>query len=680
MMQFNTAGQLAAFFPGIAGATDANGNATSGTGNFNSGGDGAYNPYGQVFNGYHQGTLFGRFSYDLSDTIDFYVQGTASEAYSFGWYFPQKIQPGTNQADIFYKNNPFLTAAQQTQLGNNNTNPTQLGTTQASNTFQLGEFLVGNGQTEINATGSVNRVLSMRTGFEGSIMNDRFKWELFYSHGENRLAVDLVNNQNLQHMYASEDAVLLPNGTVGCYAATQTATASAYANCVPFNAFGANSVSQSAFKYAFQTTDFHETNTLNDMGGGISGKVLDDWAGPITAALSGEARFSAYDVGSNQPASTFVNCAGLRICNPALPSYAQTITAGVHASQNVWEFALESEVPVLKDAPLIKSFDLNMAGRYTDYSVSGSVQTWKIGFNWNVVDSLRFRGTTSIDIRAPTLNDLFQPATLTQNVFNGDLHIPVTPATSPPSFVSYTTTFSTQGNANLVPEVARTYTVGAVWTPDFIPGLTVSLDYYRIHLNNAIASIGNSASIESICEASNGASIYCSIYQRPLPFSDHTTANETSRIFTFNLNAASTKTEGWDLESNYAWQMSDLVSDWTGSWNARLLATYEPVINNSVIAPGQPFTRSTDSSTRITWFLNYALNDWNFGVEDQWVSGFSQAGGPILPAGTPNFTSGLNNWVNPHVNSWNQVDLNVTRNFTMEGNDAWPPTSWSRTC
>ena len=469
-------------------------------------------------------------------------------------------------------------------------------------------------------------------------------------------------------MYASEDAVLTSSGTVACYAATQAATAAQYANCVPINPFGANSVSSSAFKYDFQTTDFHETNTLNDLGGQISGKVLDAWAGPITAALSGEARFSDYDVGSNQAASTFVNCTGLRICNPALPSYAQTVTAPLHASQNVWEFALETEVPVVKDLPLIQSFDLNMAGRYTDYSVSGSVQTWKIGFNWNVVDSLRFRGTTSIDIRAPTLNDLFQPATLTQNVFNGDLHIPV-PNTNPQQYASYTTTYSTQGNSALVPEVARTYTVGAVWTPDFIQGLTVSLDYYRIHLNNAIGSIAPSSTIQSICESSGGTSIYCANYQRPLPFSDHTTANETTRIYTFNLNTASQKTEGWDFETNYGWQMSDLVDDWKGSWNTRLLATYQPVINNSVLYPGAPFTRIPDPSTRITWFLNYSLNDWSVGIEDEWVSGFSQVAGPVLPAGSAQAASGLNNWVNPHVNSWNQVDLNISRNFALDGAD-----------
>jgi outer membrane receptor protein involved in Fe transport len=359
-----------------------------------------------------------------------------------------------------------------------------------------------------------------------------------------------------------------------------------------------------------------------------------------------------------------VDCTGLRICNPALPSWAQSIIQPVHASQNVWEFAAEAEVPVIKDVPLIQSFDLNMAGRYTDYSVSGSVQTWKVGFNWNVVDSFRFRGTTSIDIRAPTLDDLFRPATLVQNVFT-DLHVP----TGPSTFQSNTTTFSSQGNPNLVPEVARTYTVGAVWTPGYIPGLTVSLDYFRIHLANAIGSIAPSTTIQTLCEASNGTSIYCNNYQRPLPFSDHTSANFATKLFTFNLNTASTKTEGWDFEANYAWDMADIVQDWKGSWTGRLLATYQPVINNSVLIPGQPFTRSIDSSTRITWFLNYTLNDWSLGIQDEWVSGFSQVGGPILPAGSAQAAAGLNNWVNPHVNSWNQVDLNVSRNFEMEGAD-----------
>jgi hypothetical protein len=461
-------------------------------------------------------------------------------------------------------------------------------------------------------------------------------------------------------MYAAQDAVLTQGGNVACYAATQAATAAQYANCVPFNPFGPTAVSWDAFHYVFQTTDFRQTNSLDDMGGSIAGKVLDGWAGPITAAFSAEMRFNAYDITSNVPSSTMVDCTGLRLCNALLPLYSQAVLQPVHASNNVWEMALEAAVPVIKDVPLIQAFDLNLAGRYTDYSVSGSVQTWKIGFNWNVVDSLRFRGTTSIDIRAPTLDDLFRPATLLQNVFT-DLHIP-DPAKSQvpnPQYYAGTTTYSSQGNSKLVPEVARTYTVGAVWTPDFLPGLTMSLDYYRIHLANAIGSIAPTTTIQSICEQSGGTSIYCANYQRPLAFSDHSIANFATKLLTFNLNTASVQTEGWDFETNYGWQMSDL--GWKGSWNARLLATYQPVIQRSVLFPGAPFTRAPNSSTRITAFLNYSLNNWTVGLQDTWVSGFSQVAGPV--------TSTINNWVNPHVHSWNQMDVNIARNFTMDGTD-----------
>jgi hypothetical protein len=189
----------------------------------------------------------------------------------------------------------------------------------------------------------------------------------------------------------------------------------------------------------------------------------------------------------------------------------------------------------------------------------------------------------------------------------------------------------------------------------------VSLDYYRIHMANAIGSIAPSTTIQTLCEASGGTSIYCANYQRPLAFSDRTIANFATKLFTFNLNTASTQTEGWDFETNYGWQMSDMMEGWTGSWSARLLATYQPVINNSVLFPGAPFTRSPNSSTRIATFLNYTLNDWSFGLQDTWVSGFSQVAGPV--------TSTINNWVNPHVNAWNQVDVNITRNFTMDGTD-----------
>jgi iron complex outermembrane receptor protein len=647
--QFISNGVLGAFNPGVAGARDANGNVTAGTTNENSGGDGAYSPYGTLQDANRQGTLFTRFSYDVSDSTLFYVQGIASEAYSYGWHFPMKLTPGANQADLFYKNNPFLSTAIQTQLGNNGTNPLQNTAAnpavQPANTFQLGEFFEGLGQNENNGDVNVNRLLSVQAGLEGTVMEGRFSWNLFYQHGENRLAVDLLNNQNYQKLYAAEDAVIKPDGTVGCFAATSQV----YAACVPINPFGPTALTRTAFNYFAETTTFRQSNILDNVGAGISGTVFDGWAGPIKAALSAESRFNDYTVTTNAPITT-VNCTGLRLCSSLLPLYAQPVLAPVHASNNVWEVAGEAEIPLLKDIPLVRALNANIAGRYTDYSTSGAVQTWKIGFDWNVIDELRFRGTTSIDIRAPTLSDLNQPATIAVSGFS-DIH----------TSTNSTTFVSTQGNSALTPEVARTYTVGAVWTPDFIAGLTMSLDYFRIHMSNQIGSItASNNAIQGLCESSGGTSQYCALYQRPLPFADHTPANYPTKVFNLSLNTASVQTEGFDFETNYSFEMSDLVDGWNGSWTTRALASYQPV-NESILFPGAPFGRTTGPKTRFTGFLNYTIDNWTLGLQDRWVGGFSQISGIV--------SATANNWVQPHVRSYNSVDLNISRNFAVDGAD-----------
>src|SRR5690606_30001196 len=106
-----------------------------------------------------------------------------------------------------------------------------------------------------------------------------------------------------------------------------------------------------------------------------------------------------------------VDCTGLRLCgNPLTQTLWDNNTlASVSASQSVWEFSAEADIPILEDLPFVRMLDATLAGRYTNSSVSGAVQTWKLGLSWHVNDDLRFRGTTSIDIRAPTLNDLHAP-------------------------------------------------------------------------------------------------------------------------------------------------------------------------------------------------------------------------------------------------------------------------------
>ncbi|HKQ10235.1 MAG TPA: TonB-dependent receptor [Rhizomicrobium sp.] len=627
--QFASNGIIGPFVPGQ----------TTGTSNQNVGGDGAYSKYSTALSNFRRATAFARFSYDITPSTTFWMQGTAAEAFTSGWHFPVKLTPGSNQASLFFKNNPFLTAAAQAQLGNN-------GLSNSTNMFGLGTYFDIGQDANVGAN-NVNRNLSISAGLDGVWM-DRFVWNLFYTHGENRLAVTNINNSNYQKQYAALDAVSV-SGTIRCYAATQAATAAAYAGCVPMNAFGPTALTRDAFNWFTGETWFHQSNILDNVGGSISGPVFDLWAGPVTMAFSGEARWNDYLVTSNAAPTQTVDCTGLRICNASLPLWAQPVLAPVHATGNVWEVALEAQIPLLKDIPLIQNLSLNVAGRYTDYSTSGAVQTWKVGIEHMVDDQLKFRGTTSVDIRAPTLFDLFNPVSASVGGFV-DLH----------TSTSNTVFTYSSGNPNLVPEVARTYTIGAVFTPEFIPNLTMSLDYFTITMKNAIGNVsGGNNDIKKLCEDSGGTSLYCALYERPLPFSDRTPANFPTKVFSRALNTALSIVEGFDFEANYRFDMVDLVSDWGGNWDLRLLATYQPTLESQAFT-NAPITRTTGPKVRLSLFVNYQLNDWSFGLQDRWASGFSNVSATVPP---------FQVYDHPVQHSYNSVDLNVSKSFKLDGAD-----------
>jgi outer membrane receptor protein involved in Fe transport len=630
--QFVADGVLGAYNPGT----------TTGTSNQNAGGDGAYSVFSTALVGLRRDEGFARFSYELSDTMDFFVQGSLARGVSEGWHFPVKLTPGNGQASTFYKNNPFLSPQVQVALGNN-------GLSNATNTFSLGTYIINTGPEGLTGTQNDNRTFSVTTGVDG-MLNDRYSWSVFYTHGVNDLRVDNLNNSDYQKQFAALDAVVGSDGRIQCYAATQAATAAAYADCVPLNAFGPTAITPEMFGYFTGTTFFDMINTMDNVGASIAGPAFDNWAGEVKFALSAEARWNSYEVESNADPTATVNCTGLRICNPNLPQWAQPVLANVDVSNNVWEVAAEVQVPLLRDLPFVVGLDANLAARHTDYSTSGEVQTWKVGLDYSVTDQLRFRAMTSRDIRAPTLNDLYQPL---QKAVTGfvDLHT----ATSNTLFQGQ------RGNPDLEPEKARTYSVGVVWQPDFIAGFTTSLDYYKIRMNNAIAFIeAANASVQRLCEDSGGSSPYCALYIRPLPFEDRSPANFPTEALNLALNTANSEIAGFDFEASYSFGMADLVPSWSGTWNLRLFANHQPTHESRAfaVAPLLRYaagTTVTAPESAATAFISYELDDWTVGLQDRWLSGYSQV------------TQSGESWVDPHVGSFNTVDVNVERRFATGG-------------
>jgi iron complex outermembrane receptor protein len=612
----------------------------TGTANVNNGGDGgSYMNSSSFQSSLRTAEAFGRFSYDISDNTVAYINVTAAESGTLAEFATAYINPGSGRGNLFYTNNPYLPLATQAALQAGN----------KGNTFTYSTFFENFGNQTAREigddfqTGSINRNLSVNAGITGTAFT-KYIWDLFYTHGENRLESYMPHNTNVQKLDAAEDAVLNSAGQIVCQVSL-TAYSNLYPGCVPMNPFGPNSMSDAMYKYITDRTSFTSTNTMDDLGGSISGDLVTLPAGPVKAALSAEARWQSMNVQSTWDPAKLPDCTGLRLCLPGAAVYSQVVTAPTNVKNNVYEFAGEVSVPLLKDLPLLQHLDADLAGRYTNYSTSGAVETWKMGLDYHVNDTVRFRGTASVDIRAPNLNDLYQPLSYSTSGFLDRLtggHLVILKVAS--------------GNPALTPEVAHTYTAGIVLTPDFLPGFMASVDYYRIGLSNAITSLtGSTPDIQDICIKSGGSSPYCSLVDRPYPYTNTTLANFPTVYRTQSVNSASVRTEGVDVELDYVFDMADLITSVPGSMSLRNLTSYQPHITTGNY-PGAADSLTPMPKLRNTSLISYTLGDWKVSLQDTWYGGFS----PLTSAGLV--------YVAPHLHSFNTLDLSVDKQIHADGN------------
>ncbi|MGZ5926121.1 MAG: TonB-dependent receptor plug domain-containing protein [Rhizomicrobium sp.] len=619
--QFVSNGVIGPFNPGTA----------TGTANISSGGDGTHSLYANVTASANLAQAYGRFSYNLDDATTFWASVRGAEGENRANFVQSYIQTG-NVPNVFFKNNPFLPAAAQALLAG--------GTT---NTFQMSKYNMnlGYANSSFKSIGT-DRVLAAAAGFDGSLFG-KYDWHVSFSHGEDRQKEDDPTNINNQYLTAAEDVRLNSSGNPVCFVST-TPQAGLYPNCVPLNLFGPSTLSLEGWKYYVRDTYYTQTNKLDDLSGSIAGTIFDLPAGPVKAAVSGEARWMGFDIQSNGTPGT-VDCTGLSsICNNTVSLWqGNTATPLKPVDESVWEMALEVGIPILKDLPLVQSFSADLAGRHTEYSTSGPVDTWKIGLDWHINDDFRLRGTTSIDIRAPTLNDLFSPILLNHQGYTDLL-----------TNSSQTIPVQSQGNPNLVPEVARTYTGGIVFTPTWFAGFTTSLDYYSINMTNAIGTISASTtSVQTLCNQSGGTSPFCALYVRPFPYTNTTPANYPTLLINEALNTAVQKTEGWDFEVNYAFDVKDVIDSVAGTLNLRLLANYQP-INQSIAFPGAPLTFQAFPKGHITSFISYKLNSWSFTLQDRWLSSWDRR------------TLATDVYQNPRVPAYNYVDGTIDKKFMVD--------------
>ncbi|MDB5675175.1 MAG: putative Outer rane cobalamin receptor protein [Sphingomonas bacterium] len=611
-------GGLAAFNAGVATLPISQ--------NISVGGDGS---------SYHDVTLvvpvttdqgFARFDYRLSDDITFYAQATVARATSNGF---RNLNERPNSYRIF-SGNAFLPASVQGPMTSTNTAFITLG--------RLNNDLMADAYTNQKTTSQ-----RYTAGLTGKAFGE-FKWDLYYTYGQADVSATVYNNINYPNFYAALDAVQNTQGQTVCR--VTVTNPGLYPNCVPINMFGTGNQSQAAKNFIYQNTGWAATNRMHDAGGSITGSPFSTWAGPVSISVNAEYRKESLVETTNASSLLVPDFTGIRMgAANTIPTtvWAYPTEAGMYGQRSVWEAGGEILIPLLQNVPFAQRLAVNAAARYTHYSTSGDVDTWKIGAIWQPVTDLRFRGSISRDIRAPTLNDLFAGPSATFATL-----------TDPHTGVTGTVGVVKSGNPSLVPEIARTYTVGFQYTPSWLPRFALSVDYFKINIANAISAInGADPTVLLDCETSGGTSPVCAAITRPLPFSNTSAANFPTAILNSSLNAAETYTSGVDVEASYHLNLSRL-----GALDFRLLYTYQPVLKS------RSFPTSTQldyagapglSKSRVTGFINYKDGGFSLGTQMRYYSPQKRSENPTLV------------FVDPPLGSQFYVDLNIEQEVKAGG-------------
>jgi iron complex outermembrane receptor protein len=630
----------------------------TGSGNASIGGDGGYLHNQTIISADHNGNAYARFDYDLTRDLSFYTDARYGSAWTSG------ASQGYTNTDASYpiwlaNDNAYFTPAQRAAL---------FPTSPASGTAEvdIGRFNNDLGR-QLNVKQSTNTE-AVSAGLKGKTFGD-FTWDVHYTHGQNAVSLVTINNMNTQRFYAALDAVVDPaTGNTVCR--SSITSPGAFPGCQPLNILGQGNSTTAAQNYVFGNTSWQAKNRMDDFTANLTGTVFQGWAGPIKTAVGLEYRHQALKVTTSEPNGVAFNPQGLRLApdntygtgcatakpsincgNPAVGdqfssfpsadlSYFKEAQSGAIGAEDIAEGDIELEVPLLKDLPFAELVTLNGAYRYTQYATTGvalggnvsssfSANTYKVGLEWSVNDDVRFRASTSRDMRAPTLWDLYQQQVITSSGIS-DAQFCDPAVAAPNNCVGTNVTGPintvTGGNAKLRPETSINNTLGVVLTPSFIPGLTASIDYYHVKIGNAISSIGgNSQAAYQLCLESNQTSPYCNLIQRPLGYTNTTAANFPTQITTLNQNVAMNSRGGFDTEIDY---VSDLSSwtDMNGFMNFRLFWNHNEVAGVISVAgvPGVQYQNNVNTVNnprdRANISIGYANDGFSATVTEQYIA------------------------------------------------------------
>ena len=405
--------------------------------------------------------------------------------------------------------------------------------------------------------------------------NDDWNYELSANYGRHTEKNRIIGNVNTQRFLLANDSAINPaNGQIVCRSqidprfagddagGNPAVLAADIAACVPLNPFGEGVSSQAARDYL--TVDSEATGKITQFvaSGFIAGDLSQAFelpGGPIGFSIGAEYRRETLDYDLDD-----LTQAGYAFYN-AIPTFNSP-------SFEVKEAFAEISIPILKDVPLFQELTLSGSGRISDYKgATGTVYTYGGDLVWRPVQDIRFRGAYNRAVRAPNLGELFSeqsqnfaPAPAdpcaARNLATGSATRAAncTAAGRPADFdfvYSSSLEIVSGGNPDLQEEKSDNYTIGAVVTPRFLPGLSITADYFDITVKDVITSVSAQQILNSCYDAASLANPFCESFERAGagggPRGEQQFRVLEGSLLASTLNFAQLKVRGIDSELAY---------------------------------------------------------------------------------------------------------------------------------
>ena len=539
-------------------------NFTTDTFNFN-----PYNHFQRPNERYNFGTFL---TYDISDNIEAYaemmfVQNETNSQIAPSGVFGYGVAGASGGLNC---DNPFLSAQQKDFIGCTGLAPDAV--VGVDGFIALRRNVEGGPRNNDIRHQTFRNVIGIRGDLEGTSIG----YDLYASYS--KVVRTEVYNNDLSIAKLTKALYAVPDGNGGaiCAVNADSDLTNDDAACVPYDIWSGNAPDPDAIDYVVNPLNRNGDVTQTVISGKLFGSFGDyGLVSPLADDAPGWALGAEYrrDTIDSNPDANFQSGDGAGQGGP---------TQAVAGAQNVIDIFGEVDIPLVQNRPGVYDLNLDLAYRKSYYDEVDS-DAYKVGLQYSPTADLMFRGSFQRAVRAANIFELFSPAGLTLfDPSDGDPCAGPNPTFTqaqcvntgldPANYGSQALTSPAGqynilqgGNEDLDPEESDTFTLGTVFTPSFIDGLTVSLDYFSIEVESYISTVPAETSLEQC--ALTGDAFFCSLINRGT--GGTLWANPTGYFIATNVNTGSLETTGYDLQVNYSYDAGS-----AGVFSADYIGTY----------------------------------------------------------------------------------------------------------